>query len=104
MLPSSNSDSGLKANQRNTARFNFRTTERIKKTVERAAALTGQDMSSFAINAVYQRAIATIQAHEVTHLEPEDHQAFFDALDNPPAPTEKLSAAFARHEEQVDNR
>lgn len=33
-----------------------------------------------------------------THLAPEDHQAFFDALENPPAPTDKLRAAFARHE------
>lgn len=33
-----------------------------------------------------------------THLAPEDHQAFFGALENPPAPTDKLRAAFVRHD------
>lgn len=28
-----------------------------------------------------------------------DHQAFFEALENPPAPTEKLRAAFTHHQE-----
>ena len=99
-VPQCDSESGM----RNTARFNFRTTERIKKTVERAAALSGQDVSAFAIDAVYQRAIATIQAHEVTHLKPEDHQAFFDALETPSAPTDKLRSAFAQHDQRVVKR
>lgn len=104
MRTSSISENSPQARERNTARFNFRTTERIKRTVEHAAALTGQDMSAFAIDAVYQRAIATIQAHEVTFLKPEDHQSFLDALEAPPAPTEKLRAAFTQHEEMVVKR
>ncbi|MGO1462565.1 MAG: DUF1778 domain-containing protein [Oleiphilaceae bacterium] len=104
MLSSTVNDNNQEASKRNTARFNFRTTDRIKKTVERAAALAGQDTSSFAIDAVYQRALATIHAHEVTHLKPEDHQVFFDALENPPAPTEKLRAALTEHEQRVVKR
>jgi uncharacterized protein (DUF1778 family) len=104
MLASTTSKDSLEAGKRNTARFNFRTTEHIKKTVERAAAMTGQDMSAFAIDAVYQRAISTIQAHEATHLKPEDHHAFFDALENPPAPTDKLRAAFVQHDQRVVKR
>jgi uncharacterized protein (DUF1778 family) len=104
MLASTTSKDSPEAGKRNTARFNFRTTEHIKKMVERAAAMTGQDMSAFAIDAVYQRAIATIQAHEVTHLKPEDHHAFFDALENPPAPTDKLRAAFVQHDQRVVKR
>lgn len=92
------------ARERNIARLNFRTTRRIKEAIERAAALKGQDMSTFALDAVYERAVATIQAHEMTRLKPEDHQAFFEALENPPAPTEKLRAAFAHHEERVVKR
>lgn len=72
--------------------------------IERAAAMTGEDMSAFAIDAVYQRAIATIQAHEVTHLKPEDHHAFFDAMDTPPAPTDKLRAAITKHDRKVVKR
>lgn len=104
MLSSTANDNSQKISKRNTARFNFRTTERIKETVERAAALAGQDTSSFAIDAVYQRALTTIHAHEVTHLKPEDHQVFFDALENPPTPTKKLRAAFTQHEKRVVKR
>lgn len=97
-------EDSTEARQRNIARFNFRTTKRIKDAIERAAALRGQDMSAFALDAVYERAVSTIQAHEITHLKPEDHQAFFEALENPPAPTDKLRAAFAHHEERVVKR
>lgn len=61
-------------------------------------------MSAFALSAAYERAVFTIQAHEVTRLTPEDHQAFFDALENPSAPSEKLRAAFANHQERAVRR
>lgn len=103
MLAASTPEGDHKARQR-TARFGFRTTPDVKQTIERAATLSGQDLSSFTLSAAYERAMSTIQAHEVTHLAPEDHQAFLDALENPPAPTDKLRAAFARHEERVVER
>ncbi|WP_249978012.1 DUF1778 domain-containing protein [Vreelandella olivaria] len=89
------------ARERNTERFGFRTTPRIKQAIERAAALRGEDMSAFALSAAYERAMTTIQSHEVTRLTREDHLAFFDAMENPPAPTNKLRAAFSRHQETV---
>lgn len=104
MLPTSTLKNTPEARKRNTARFNFRTTERIKQTVERAAALLGQDTSTFAIDAAYNRAVETIQAHEVTHLKPEDHQAFFEALEQTPVPADKLRTAFARHKDRVVKR
>jgi uncharacterized protein (DUF1778 family) len=85
----------------NDARMNFRTKKRIKKAIQRAAALSGVDDSAFTINAAYQSAMATIAAHEITVLSPADNEAFFDALDNPPKPTEKLRDAFRRHAETV---
>ncbi|PMR72991.1 DUF1778 domain-containing protein [Billgrantia endophytica] len=93
-------DSG-NGRERNTERFAFRTVPRIKQAIERAAALCGQDMSSFVLAAAYERALETIQAHEVTRLTADDHHAFFDALENPPAPTDKLRAASAHHQETV---
>lgn len=101
MLTTSLPKSNPEGRKRNTARFNFRTTEHIKQTVERAAELMGQDTSTFAIDAAYHRAIETIQAREVTYLKDEDHQAFFDALEQPPAPTDKLRAAMSQHRERV---
>lgn len=82
-------------------RMNFRTKPRIKQAIKRAAALSGMDDSVFTMNAAYQSALETIAAHEHTVLEPVDHAAFFDALDTPPQPTEKLKGAFARHKSRI---
>ncbi|WP_292373293.1 DUF1778 domain-containing protein [Mesorhizobium sp.] len=43
----------------------------------------------------------TIEAHECTTLRPVDHAAFFAAIDNPPQPTDRLRASFARHAKTV---
>jgi len=88
----------------NTERMNFRTKARIKKTIQRAAALSGVDDSSFTMSAAYQSALSTIEAHERTPLKPIDHETFFAAMDNPPAPTEALRAAFARHKNTIVSR
>lgn len=55
----------------------------------------------FAMNAAYRSAMETIAAHERTVLQPVDHDAFFAALDNPPALTGRLRAASARHKETI---
>lgn len=87
--------------ERNSARMNFRTKPRIKETIQKAAALSGVDDSVFTMNAAYRSAMDTIAAHERTALQPVDHEAFFAALNTPPAPTERLRAAFARHRETI---
>ena len=85
-------------------RMNFRIKPRIKQAIQRAAALSGVDDSVFTMNAAYRSALETIAAHERTVLDPVDHAVFFAALDRPPAPTDKLAAAFARHRSTVDSR
>ena len=62
------------------------------------------DDSVFTMNAAYESALKTIAAHERTVLAPLDHAAFVAAMDAPPAPTDKLRAAFARQRETVANR
>lgn len=90
--------------ERSSERMNFRTKPRIKRTIQKAAALSGVDDSVFTMNAAYQAAIATIAAHERTVLQPVDHEAFFAAIDSPPAPAEKLRDAFRRHKKTVESR
>jgi uncharacterized protein (DUF1778 family) len=94
-------DATQEIDEPNDARMNFRTKARIKKAIQRAAALSGVDDSTFTMSAAYQSAIATIAAHERTILTPVDYEAFFSALDNPPAPTSKLQDAFKRHRTTV---
>lgn len=87
--------------ERAVERMNFRTKPHIKKMIQRAAALSGVDDSTFTMSAAYASALATIAAHERTLLDPADHTAFFDALDNPPNATAKLDEAFKRHKSSV---
>ncbi|MFY9290258.1 MAG: DUF1778 domain-containing protein [Methylorubrum rhodinum] len=90
--------------EKSTERMSFRTKPRIKEAIQRAAALSGVDDSVFTMNAAYKSAIETITAHEHTMLRPIDHGAFFAALDQAPAPTDKLRAAFGRHKKTIDSR
>jgi uncharacterized protein (DUF1778 family) len=90
--------------ERSTVRMSFRTKPRIKKTIQRAAALLDVDDSVFTMNAAYKAAMETIFAHEHTMLEPVDHAAFVAALDRPAAPSDRLRAAFARHSETIESR
>ena len=90
-------DTTSEIDERSTERMNFRTKPRIKQAIQRAAALSGVDDSVFTMNAAYRSALETIAAHERTALKPEDHAAFFAALDNPPQPTAALREAFERH-------
>jgi uncharacterized protein (DUF1778 family) len=89
---------------RATERMHFRTKLHVKQAIQRAAAISGVDETAFAMNAAYASALATIDAHERTLLQPVDHQAFFDALDNPPSPTDALRKAFASHKSRVISR
>ena len=90
--------------ERSSERMNCRTKPRIKQAIQQAAALSGVDDSVFTMNAAYRSAMETIAAHERTSLRPIDHAGFFAALDIPPAPTERLRTAFARHRETIISR
>jgi len=85
-------------------RMNFRLKPHVKETIVRAAEMAGVDASTFAMSAAYDSALRTIAAHERTILQPVDQQAFFDALDNPPQPTEALRRAFTRHRDTVTRK
>ena len=88
-------------NERASERMNFRTKPHIKSAIQRAAALSGVDDSTFTMSAAYRSALETIAAHERTLLQPMDHAAFFETLDNPPEPAEPLRNAFTRHRSRV---
>ncbi|MBK5966546.1 hypothetical protein CCR95_21330 [Thiocystis minor] len=87
--------------ERHDARMHFRTKPSIKEMIHRAAVLSGIDDSVFAMNAAYRAALETIATHERTVLRPEDHAAFFAALDQPPEPTAELRSALKRSRERT---
>ncbi|MEW9855261.1 DUF1778 domain-containing protein [Novosphingobium sp. M1R2S20] len=90
--------------ERNSERLKFAPSRTSKQALQQAAALSGVDASAFTVNAAYRSAMETIAAHERTSLHRLTHAAFFAALKAPPAPTDRLRVAFARHRETIVSR
>lgn len=87
-----------------TERMNFRTKAPIKAAIQRAAALSGVDDSTFTMSAALREAERIIDAHEHTRLEAIDHAAFFAALEAPSEPGDALIDAAERYKSRVTSR
>jgi uncharacterized protein (DUF1778 family) len=68
---------------------------------ERAAQLERRKLTDFCMTALTDAARRTIAEHETLVLSDRDRAVFFDALVNPPAPSERLQRAFAEHKRRV---
>jgi uncharacterized protein (DUF1778 family) len=88
----------------NTERMHFRTKAPIKAKIQRAAALSGVDDSTFTMSAALREAERIIEAHEYTRLQAVDHAAFFAALDAPAEPGKALVSAAERYKARVASR
>jgi len=78
-------------------RIDVRVNSESKSLFLRAAELSGQNLSAFIIEAVRERAIQTIEAHDQVVLNNQSRQVFLDALAKPPAPTEALRRAADKY-------
>lgn len=82
-------------------RLGFRVDEETKDLIERAAHLSRRKVSDFCVTALADTARRTIAEHETLLLSDRDREAFFDALINPPEPSERLKRALADHKRRV---
>lgn len=82
-------------------RLGFRLDEQTKDLIERAAFLSRRKVSDFCVTALADTARRTIAEHETMVLSGRDREAFFDALINPPEPSERLVRALAEHKRRV---
>jgi uncharacterized protein (DUF1778 family) len=82
-------------------RLEARVSAEQKAVLQRAADLEGRSLSDFLIESAQRRAEEVIREHEVIRLSVRDSLLFAEALLNPPAPSERLRAAFARYREEV---
>jgi uncharacterized protein (DUF1778 family) len=82
-------------------RLGFRVDEETKDLIERAAYLSRRKVSEFCVTALGDTARRTIAEHETLALSDRDRKAFFDALINPPKPSERLIRALAEHKRRV---
>lgn len=82
-------------------RLDVRLGHEQKKLIEQAAELLGQTISAFTVATLIQEAEQVVERFGRLQLSDRDRDAFLAALDQPPAPGEKLRSAARRHARQV---
>jgi uncharacterized protein (DUF1778 family) len=82
-------------------RLGFRLDRETKDLIERAAHIERRKLTDFCVTALTGAARRTIAEHETLVLSERDRRAFFDALINPPAPSERLVRAMAEHKWRI---
>jgi uncharacterized protein (DUF1778 family) len=79
-------------------RFEARIRKDEKRTLERAAQLSGRTLTDFVMASAHAAAVATIERYEgVVLTDPRDREAFVTAMLTPRAPSRTLKAAAARY-------
>jgi len=89
-------------NHSKESRMNFRLATDIKERIARAAALTGQDLTEFAVSALSEKADVIIERHDQMLLGSKDYNFFLDALaettvSEPSEPSERSRAVAERY-------
>ncbi|WP_432818955.1 DUF1778 domain-containing protein [Trichloromonas sp.] len=85
-----------------TERISARVPENVHALLERAADLLGSTMNQFVVQAAVDRARKVIEDENIIRLTGDSSRLFFEALESPPAPNEKLLAAVKAHKERLD--
>ena len=84
------------------ARLNFRLTSELKKTIEEAAAQSGQSISDFAVSTLVQVSRRILHEQQITRLTERDRQLFVKMLDDQSSkPNAALIKAAKRYKKQV---
>jgi uncharacterized protein (DUF1778 family) len=84
-----------------TERISARVSEHVYQTLHRAAGLVGSTINQFLVQSALERAHAVIEEESIIYLTGESTKKFFDAIENPPVPNEKLKTAFRTHKERL---
>jgi uncharacterized protein (DUF1778 family) len=84
------------------ARLNFRLPSVLKRTIEQAAALSGQTVSDFAVSTLIRGARSVLEEHDRTRLTDRDRDRFIALLDaSETRPNKALAAAARKYKKQV---
>jgi len=70
--------------------------------LEQARAYVGLDKSKFIRQSIQEKAEAVIAEHETTRFNTEDWKMFFDMVDNPPEPTDRMKKASKLYKKIMD--
>jgi uncharacterized protein (DUF1778 family) len=84
-------------------RINFRLDASKKQLIEQAAAAKGLTLTQFATSTLCREAKEVLESDQILVLANRDRDEFLAALDNPPAPSEKLLRAAAAYKVAKSN-
>lgn len=82
-------------------RLEARLTREQKRTIERAAKISGTTVTGFVVASAQAAAAETIRNFQALSLQGEASKAFVKALLNPPAPNARARAAWRRYKDRV---
>jgi uncharacterized protein (DUF1778 family) len=71
--------------------------------LEKARGYVDLDKSKFIRQSIREKAEIVISEHEKTRFSLEDWHMFFDMLDNPPEPTERMKKAALTYKRIIDD-
>ena len=80
------------------SRLSARTTEDIKDKIELAAKMSGQTLSQFIISSSLRAAWKVFERERVWSMTQEQSKRFFEALDNPREPNDKMKKQLKQTE------
>jgi uncharacterized protein (DUF1778 family) len=78
-------------------RMNFRLDPKIKERVARAAAITGQGLTDFAVSTLSEKADEIISRHDTLLLDRDEFNFFLGLLEEARAPSKRSLAAAKRY-------
>ena len=78
------------------SRLNCRLSGEAKSLIEKAASLSNQTMTDFAVSTLIARAEEIVERHHNIRLSAEASARFLDLLENPPKPNAALKKAWKR--------
>lgn len=82
-------------------RLQMRVSPERRDLLERAASLTGRNLTDFVLDSAEQAAIRTIEERQVLRLTREDTDFMVEMFLNPPDPSDRLRQAVKRHQELI---
>jgi uncharacterized protein (DUF1778 family) len=85
-----------------TERITTRVPDNIHGLLRRAASLSGATINQFVVQAAVERAKQVVEDENIIRLSNESSQLFFETLETPPAPNDKLLAAARAHRERLN--
>ena len=82
-------------------RFNFRVSAEQKTLIEHAAMYSGASVTSFAMNALLEKARDVVQQHEVVMLSMRDARRFMEIMESDYTPSEEAKKEAKRYRQSV---